>query len=205
MIEILDYKIIATGSSGNAVRIKDVLVDCGVPFKHLKEELRHISVMLITHTHSDHIMRSTFDKVRRMYPHITVVGNYAVAYNYDVDVIVGAMDIAIKDYVFTPFECPHDVPCTGYVWEVDGKRLIYATDTAGMDHAPLGKYDYFFLESNHDEEKIKKAMGKRIGAYDPYESAKRHLSTQECKLFYYMRRKDKDSKLIELHQSKRFY
>ena len=66
--------------------------------------------------------------------------------------------------------------------------------------------DYVFLESNYDENKLRTMAKeyKRRG-YNPLESSLRHLSTQKCKEFYYVHRRDKDSKLIELHMSHRFY
>ena len=66
--------------------------------------------------------------------------------------------------------------------------------------------DYIFLESNYDERKLAE-IGKRYakGSYDPIANAHRHLSTQKCREFYYVHRRDRDSQLIELHKSSRFY
>jgi hypothetical protein len=97
------------------------------------------------------------------------------------------------------------VLCYGYTWDFEGKEIIYATDTSTLENAPNKKYDYLFLESNHDEEKLEKARNQSKGSYNPYMSGKRHLSTQQAKIFYYMHRKNQFSELIELHQSVRFY
>ena len=106
---------------------------------------------------------------------------------------------------FRPFECVHDVLVYGFTFSCQGQEIIYATDTSTLENAPEKKYDYFFLESNHDEAKLEAVRDQKKGTYSPFLSGKRHLSTQQAKAFYYMHRRSQDSKLIELHQSARFY
>ena len=90
-------------------------------------------------------------------------------------------------------------------WSFNDNEIIYATDTNSLENAPERKYDYLFLESNYDVEKLELARGKRSKyGYDPYISGLRHLSTKDCKTFYYLNRRDKSSELIELHMSERF-
>lgn len=67
------------------------------------------------------------------------------------------------------------------------------------------QYDYFFIESNHDDKKLEAIRKQANRGYDPFISGKRHLSTKDCKTFYYTHRRSKDSRLIELHKSERFY
>jgi phosphoribosyl 1,2-cyclic phosphodiesterase len=202
----MNYKIISSGSKGNAVIIEDVLVDCGVSFRLLQDELYFVKYLLITHTHSDHLKIQTFNNIRRMFPRIKVIGNYEIHMACDVDIIANAgFNVVTKGHTFTPFECVHDVLTYGFTWEHDGKRIIYATDTSNLDNAPDGKYDYFFLESNHDEKKLEAARDEYHGSYNPFMGGKRHLSTQQAKAFYYMNRRNKEAELIELHKSMRFY
>lgn len=202
----MDYKIVSSGSHGNCVIINDVMVDCGLAYSNIKDELYNIKYLLITHTHTDHLNETTYMKLRKDFPRIQVIGNYEVHMKCGVDIISNSgFPIETKHYNFLPFDCVHDVVCQGFVWEHDSKNIIYAIDTAALDHAPKIKYDYLFLESNHDEKKLEQVRAERDGSYSPYLSAKRHLSTQECKKFYYLNRRDRDSQLIELHQSKRFY
>ena len=59
---MIRYNIIATGSTGNAVKINDILIDCGVSFKKLKDVYKHIKLVLLTHEHSDHFRPSTIRK-----------------------------------------------------------------------------------------------------------------------------------------------
>lgn len=201
------YEIISTGSKGNSVIINDIMVDCGVAFKRLKEYLYDIKYLLLTHIHSDHIKPTTLKRIKKEFPHIKVIGNYEVAQLYDVDHIINAgFPMDIDNYTFEAFECVHDVVTYGYTWSFNDNEIIYATDTNSLENAPERKYDYLFLESNYDVEKLELARGKRSKyGYDPYISGLRHLSTKDCKTFYYLNRKDKNSELIELHMSERFY
>jgi ribonuclease BN (tRNA processing enzyme) len=203
---MIDYKIISSGSSGNCVIIGDVMIDCGVSFNKIKEDLYSIKYLLITHIHSDHLNKVTLQQIIKKFPRIVIIGNYEVHGAAHTNIIANAgFPVQTEDYIFYPFECEHDVLTYGFVFEQNGKRIIYCTDTGSMDEAPDGQFDYFFLESNHDEEKLEAARGLKKGTYDPYLSGKRHLSTQRAKAFYYMRRSGREAEFIELHKSSRFY
>lgn len=206
MIE-LDYHIIGTGSSGNAVRIENIMFDCGVPFSHMKEDLYKVDTLLITHSHSDHIKPATLERIRKEFPGITVFGNADVAYQYDVDMVVGSKPFNLrKRRKIIPFDGVHDVPVTGYIVQMKGLNILYMTDTARVNPPSDLLLDYIFLESNFDERKLRQeAKRYKKHGYDPYLSVTRHLSTQKCKEFYYTHRRNEESKLIELHQSQRFY
>lgn len=203
----LDYKIIATGSSGNAVRIENMMFDCGIPYKDMKEELYKVDSLFLTHSHSDHVKPATLKSIQKDFPRITVYANANVAYQFDVDVVVGTAKIKLKkNRVIIPFDGVHDVPVTGYIIQMKDMNILYMTDTARVEIPEDIPLDYVFLESNYDENKLRTMAKeyKRRG-YNPLESSLRHLSTQKCKEFYYVHRRDKDSKLIELHMSHRFY
>lgn len=201
----MKYEIIATGSKGNCVIINDVMIDAGVPFGKIKEHLYDIRYLLLTHIHGDHIKPSTVKNIKSLFPKITIIGNWEVHQSTGVDIICNhGYEVITDDYTFRPFECKHDVVTTGYTWEFEGLSILYATDLNNTDTCPEGKYDFIFLESNFDQKKLDKVDDNKYG-YNVTAGAKRHLSTQESKAFYYMNRKDKESKWIELHQSHRFY
>lgn len=204
----LDYKVIASGSKGNAVRIGPIMIDCGIPFKRMKEELYKCSTLLLTHIHSDHIKPSTLHSIRKEFPRIRVYGNWKVEQKYGVDVIVSTEPFKLKrgSVIITPCEGRHDTPVTYWHIDMDGIKILYATDTNTVSNPTDDKLDYIFLESNYDERKIRE-IGKQYkkGRYDPLDNALRHFSTQQCKAFYYLNRRSKDSPLIELHKSERFY
>ena len=203
----LDFNVIASGSSGNAVRIGSIMIDCGISFKEMKEDLYKVDTLLITHAHSDHVKPATLESIRREFPRIKVYANADVAYRYDVDTVVGTAPLDLKKgRHIIPFDGHHDVPVTGYLIQQDGLNILYMTDSNEVDLPVDLPIDYFFLESNYDERKLEQ-IGRRYakGSYDPIANAHRHLSTQKCKEFYYVHRRSKDSELIELHKSSRFY
>lgn len=211
----MQFKILGTGSKGNCVVVNNIMFDCGLPFKKIKEDLYDIDTLLLTHIHSDHVKESTLKNIVVMFPHIKIYGNYEVAQvfrEFPIIVVNENVPFFAAGLEITPFKCIHDVLTYGYVWEQDGEMYIYATDTSDLRNAPTSrngepmKYDYLFLESNHDERKVEEIL-KQSGKYkyNAYAGSKRHMSTQAAKGFYYSHRKSKDSKFIELHQSSRFY
>lgn len=206
---MIEYKIISTGSKGNCVVIGDIMVDCGLPFKRIKDHLYNVKTLLLTHIHSDHIKSSTLKSIVAMFPHIQIFANYEVAQvfsDYPIRVVNAGNTFTSQGIDITPFECFHDVVTYGFTWYVAGERVIYATDTMNLSKAPLGKYDYFFIESNHDEAKLEAVRNSRSSyGYNVYAGGMRHLSTQKARAFYYGRRQSRESEFIELHQSTRFY
>lgn len=203
----LDYKIISSGSKGNCVIIEDMMFDCGVPYKWVKEDLYKISYLLLTHRHTDHINKMTINKIIQKYPRIKIIENYDLGDIFKSQYLVGdETEIKLKDRTIQAFKCVHDVPCSGYVVRMKAIDFIYATDTASLDYAPKIKYDYMFIESNHDEKKIEQIRNRSdVYGYDAWAGAMRHLSTQKSQLFYFLNRKSKKSERIELHKSERFY
>ena len=133
----LDYHIIGSGSSGNCVRIENVMIDIGLPYKHIKEDLYKTDVILITHTHTDHIKQTVFNRIRKEFPDITIVGNHQVATEYDVDFICyEGTPFEVKGIEFTPFLGKHNVLCYGYIWQDKGYDIIYCTDSSDFDNSP---------------------------------------------------------------------
>lgn len=165
-----------------------------------------IKYLLLTHIHSDHVRPATLKSIKQLFPKIKIIGNYEVHQSFGVHTIANSgFEIITEDYIFKPFECIHDVLTYGFTWKFEEMDIIYATDTSSMENAPKIKYDYIFIESNHDEVKLEQVIGQAKGSYNPYLSSKRHLSTQQAKAFYYTHRRNRESEFIELHKSSRFY
>lgn len=206
----MQYKIIASGSTGNAVLIEDVLIDCGVNFKDIKEHLYKVRYLFYTHIHGDHFKLSTFKAIKRQFPNIDIYANADIAYKVGINnlkkVLIDGSVYKVENKEIKVFSCVHDVECFGFYININKDTdILYATDTTSLAYAPNIKYDYMFIESNHDENKINAMMNNSKYGYDVYSNAKRHLSTQQSKAYYYMHKKNKNSKWIELHKSERFY
>ena len=201
----LEYEIYGSSSKGNCVRINDVMVDIGLPFSAIHEALYKVKYILLTHIHSDHVKPSTYRKIRALFPNIKIVGNWEVSQKFPCDEIINAgYPLKIGGYIFNAFEAPHNVLVYGYYWTWYEKEIVYVTDTYSLENVPEDmKFDYMFLEANHDERKIEQIENKTYG-YDAYAGARRHLSIQQAKAFYLMHKKP-DAMWLQLHKSSRFY
>ena len=185
-----------------------MLFDCGVPYSKIKKELYGIRYLLITHAHGDHLNKRTFEAINRDFPRVVTVGNWDVGYKVRLNKTVGDETVLkLADRTITSFPCLHDVPTHGYVVSNKNHSIIYATDTATLEHAPKIKYDLMLLESNHDETKIEQIRftSRKEYGYDAWKGAMRHLSTQKSKAFYYLHRRNPQTEWVELHKSERFY
>ena len=211
---MLKYEILGSSSrEGNCVLIDDVMVDIGVSFKKAEEAFYKAKFLLITHFHQDHLKISTFKKMYKLFPHIVSISNYEVYTllkneGIAINIINPSKPYQTFKYAFKAFQCYHNALTYGYVWEsLEGKNIIYATDTCSLENAPKIPYDYLFLESNYDEKKLEEFFNeaKKKRGYDRSEENLRHLSIKQAKAFYYLNRRDKNSQLIELHKSTRFY
>lgn len=208
MFKDLNYKIVKSGSSGNCVIIENMMFDIGVSFNSIRKKLYDIKYLFITHKHTDHLNVTTFHKIKQEFPRIKTIANWEVAEKVAIDYIIGDESmLTFDDMTINSFPCVHDVVCHGFTIKKGDLDIIYATDTTTLDFAPNRKYDYFFIESNHDENKIKQIQNnsRKLYGYNAWEGAMRHFSTQKSKAFYYLNRKSKESEWIELHKSGRFY
>lgn len=65
----MNYKIISSCSSGNAIIIKDIiLIDCGVTFKRLQKYYKNLKIVLLTHIHTDHFRKETIKRLAKERP-----------------------------------------------------------------------------------------------------------------------------------------
>ena len=71
----MNYKIISSCSTGNAVIIKDIiLIDCGVSFKRLEKYYKNLKIILLTHVHRDHFKKETIKRLAQHYDLLVVNG-----------------------------------------------------------------------------------------------------------------------------------
>ena len=65
----MNYKIIESGSSGNATIVEDaILIDCGVSFKKLRDCYKNLKLVLLTHIHSDNFNKATIKRLAKERP-----------------------------------------------------------------------------------------------------------------------------------------
>lgn len=182
--------VLSSGSKGNATLIqtetKNILIDAGITLKDLEtrlnEDNQFIDVILITHSHSDHIkgLKQIYKKYK------------PVVYTRNKDVIKKSLcpttdleDILVIDNTeITTFNLSHDSDCVGFKIKdrKTDKELIYITDTGYINKKILKEIsnkNVYIIESNHDVEMLRKGKYPFI-LQQRILSDKGHLSNKDC-------------------------
>ena len=208
----MNYKIISTGSKGNAVVINGrLLVDCGVNFKQISEFVPKLQLVLLTHIHSDHFYPSTIKRLARERPTLRFgCCNWLVkplinlgVQKWRIDVYSPGIQSRYNNKLkIEAFVLTHNVENCGYKVYIDGERLIYATDTNNLNGITAPNYDLYMIEANYEDEEIKKRIQEKeeAGEY-AYEKSvlKNHLSKKKCDDFI-TRNAGIHSKFIYMHR-----
>ena len=210
---MINYDIIQSGSSGNCIIINNtIMLDCGVAYSKIKDKLKDIKIVFLSHAHMDHIKPSTIKKIAYEKPNIKfLVGFYLVStllsygvsksniYVLDLDKWYDmGMFKAKMQYLF------HDVPnnCLHIEFN-DGKKMFYAIDTSSIDHIEAKDYDLYLIEGNYEtDEDIqnKIAESHKKGEFTYLDRVqKTHLSQLQA-LNWLDKNKGVDSKYVLIHQ-----
>lgn len=219
----MTYDILATGSSGNAVVINgEILIDCGVPTKRLRESryIKSLKLVLLTHEHGDHFKPATVRALHKerpalrwcccewMVPHLREAGMDKRA----IDIFdPGLLKVCDKGRFCIKAELlVHDVPNCGWKIHIhdpvgsDGDSLFYATDTATLDSVSACCYDYYLIESNHTQAEIEARIEDKLSrgefAYET-RAARNHLSQEQAKEWL-AQNAGPNSRCVFLHQHK---
>lgn len=151
----MELQVIATGSSGNSYFIEHhgrlLLLDAGVTFKRIKSGIgfRVINVdgALITHMHQDH--SKAIDDL--------VLAGIPVWQPYLCDNKIQSKQFG--DFRVRSFDLPHeDVSNTGFLIDVGGVRILYATDFEYIKYK-FKNVNYFIVEANYSPDIIDEEGG----------------------------------------------
>ncbi|NPA67921.1 MAG: MBL fold metallo-hydrolase [Chlorobi bacterium] len=190
---------LASGSNGNCYYIGNdneaVLIDAGIYYKQLNERLKHagldknkIKAIFISHEHNDHVKGARVISKKLKIPVFYTKKTFKKCYDKNkADNYVffePGKEYALNNILIYPFIKPHDAvdPCSFRI-ETEGKNIGVITDTGEANYIlqnEFSKCDAVFLESNYDEEMLKK------GPYPDYlkqrvKSSKGHLSNIQAK------------------------
>lgn len=166
MLDFIDYMKFGSGSKGNAILVQTkILLDCGVAYSKLARYLKYIKIIFVTHSHKDHLLPSTIQRIAYNYPNIKFVTSSS-------DVVIKLKNSSVpKKNIFylkpkkwyslgimkvKTEPLVHDVENYGLKWEFEGKKGFYATDTSNLDGIEAKGYDLYLIESNYNEELLKK-------------------------------------------------
>ena len=200
----------ASSSKGNCTLIShkdtNILVDCGISKKRIEENLSlydltlsDIDCILLTHSHSDHIIGLTkvlecFDiKVAGLRDTLVSVSDLLeksnIKVNYDNFKILRPinyqnpeMAIKINDIKFLPLKGCHDVPSLYYKFELGDVKLAILTDMGQYNEnviESLKDVNYLMLECNYDVEMLMNSNRPQM-LKSRIMGAGGHLSNVEC-------------------------
>lgn len=195
----MEYDVIQTGSKGNAVVInREILVDCGVPYKKLEPYVKGLKLVLLTHRHSDHFKPSTVKRLHQERPTLRfgccewMVGPLLEA---GVDKLHIDLYKPGKTYIYgeppylqlSPEPLVHDVENCCYHMVLgtarDGEKVFYATDTGTLDGIEAKGYDLYMVEANHTQADIEARAAEKLAkgefAYE-MRAAATHLSYEQA-------------------------
>lgn len=160
---------LASGSKGNSTLIetnnKNILIDIGLPLSALEKRLGrpfpNIDILVVTHTHTDHI-KGIKSLVKKYNPTIITIDNNLEEYTNSEK--IKREDYKNEEIEIKLFELSHDVPCAGIYLNIEGNEIVYITDTGYIKSKLLKEYqnkNIYIIESNYEEEML------RNGSY-PY-------------------------------------
>lgn len=204
--------ILATGSKGNALLMGDeILIDCGVRWKHLAPAVRNVRLVLLTHQHGDHFCKSAVKKLADERPTVRwACGEWMVPLLMECGVSGERIDrIADNQGMDYPGLCTvkqqrtiHDVPNCCWHIAAGGFRAFYATDCGTLEGIEAKDYDLYMIEANHRTEELRRrAAAKQARGEYSYElrAAQNHLSAEKADEWL-MDNAAAFSRIIYLHQ-----
>ena len=217
-------KVIETGSKGNAVVLDgNILLDCGVPFRALKESCKQLGLVVLTHIHGDHFAPETIKRLALLRPSLRFLcPPWLRAPLLSMGIRENVIDVGGKGYSltygrlpggscdtisFSMTPIPHDV--LNCAWHICGRsagrseRVFYATDCASLASVEAVGYDLYLIEANYGEDEIQARMQQKLeaGSY-AYElrAMESHLSKEQAEMWLGENAREGVSKVLYLHQ-----
>ena len=152
----MNYKIISTGSKGNAILLDNgILLDCGVSFKSIKPYLKDIKLVFISHEHKDHL-GNALKHIHDLRPTIRFCGGLFLKDKLielgikrsKIDVLKHGKTYNYGKFTIQPFILFHDVMNYGIKIKdkVRNKKIFYAVDTNRIDHVIAKNYSLYLIE-----------------------------------------------------------
>ena len=158
---MIDIKIIASGSAGNAYLVSDqnhkILIECGIDFTKLRQALNFktptLDAVLISHEHKDHA-KSARQLTRIGVPMIMSEGTRQALEIDPAFAVIAKSQTALEvgPWRLLPFDVEHDAaePIGFLIMSPSGKKILYATDTAFLRWTFTG-VNHFLIETNYSE------------------------------------------------------
>lgn len=188
----MNYNIISTGSQGNSIVLnKIILLDCGVPFKALKEVYKDLKIVLLTHSHGDHFNKTTIRKLAAERPTLRFACcKWLIAELIECGVSIHNIDSLeigriydYKTFKVSPVKLYHDVDNAGWRVFQNAEKAIYMADTVTLEGISAKNYDLYLVEANYITEELEERIrSKETSGEYVYEYRVRnvHLSKEKA-------------------------
>lgn len=188
----MNYKIISTGSQGNAIVLNNIiLLDCGVPFRDLKDVYKDLKIVLLTHVHGDHFNRTTIRKLAQERPTLRFACcSWLISELYQCGVSIHNIDVLeigrIYNYItfqISPVKLYHDVDNAGWRVFMNAEKAIYMTDTVTLEGITAKNYDLYLVEANYITEELEERIRSKEAAGEyvyEHRVKKVHLSKEKA-------------------------
>ena len=188
----MNYNIISTGSQGNAIVLNNIiLLDCGVPFRELKDVYKDIKIVLLTHIHGDHFNKTTIRKLAAERPTLRFscckwLTSELLACGVEplnIDQLQIGKLYDYKAFQISPVKLYHDVDNAGWRVFMNAEKAIYMTDTVTLEGITAKNYDLYLVEANYITEELEERIRSKEAAGEyvyEYRVQKVHLSKEKC-------------------------
>lgn len=185
------FKIIKSSSAGNCYIYKNIVIDCGIPYKDISSF--NIKYLFLTHEHGDHINDSTIRNLVVNYDLQIICGDFLVPKllklaisEANIKVVKHNKVYKIDDFTISPVFVEHNVPNFGYRFLINNKQHIHITDAGHLNNITAKNYDSAMIEANYDEVKIEEIIANKVknNEFCHHMKAKEnHLSLQQAERF----------------------
>ncbi len=190
---------LASGSDGNMTYLESekvkILIDIGISCAEAVKRLalinvkpNDIDVILVTHEHNDHIkgvdaFSFKFDKP--VFAHRTVWENLKFKLIKTPSKnrrFFETGSFQLRDISVNAVAVPHDVPCFGYSFENDGRKISILTDVGHTNERILDSIrgsQLVYLEANYDKTLLKEGTKYPLALKRRISGGSGHLSNDE--------------------------
>ena len=171
--------VIATGSKGNAVLLNGkYLFDCGIAYGRMKDRLRDLRAVFLTHIHQDHFNRAAIKKIHRLRPAVRFVCGRNLLVPLCGECGIDPANVILvepgkpvslhygPEYVdIQCFDLIHNVENVGWAVKLMGGdepgTALYATDTQYIPIIAPG-LDLYMVEKNYHMDELQARKERKI-------------------------------------------
>ena len=209
----MNYEIINSSSKGNAIVVEDILLlDIGVSYLKIKNYLKNIKLIFISHCHKDHLNPQAIKQIAYNYPNIKYVTGSEIVVKKLVGLEINKKNIYLLN-ICTWYDLggirvkleplTHDTPNYALKCKYKGKKMIYIVDTSNVDNIKAKGYDLYLIENNYREDILEKHIQECEDTNKLYyldRVPRTHLSSEQANSFL-IENMEQNSKYEYIHKS----